>query len=179
MGLFSVKISAMGLPKSSLTDDEKIVLEFHPHWSTLVATFFWAIVAVVVAGVIIFFIPDGDSQTLIRLIVGAVGVVAIIIVGFLPFLRWVTTTYTLTNRRFVMRDGILSRSGRDIPLTRVNDVSFKHSLIERMLGTGTLMVESGGEQGQLVLKKIPRVEYAQNQLYRLVEELTDGDGIRP
>jgi hypothetical protein len=58
-------------------------------------------------------------------------------------------------------------------------VSFQHSLIERMLRTGTLMVESGGEQGQLVLKKIPRVEYAQNQLYRLVEELTDGDGIRP
>ena len=169
----------MGLPKSSLTEDEKIVLEFHPHWSTLVATFFWAIVTIVVAGVVIFFIPDGGSQTLIRLVVAAIGVVAIIVVGFMPFLRWVTTTYTLTNRRFVMRDGILSRSGRDIPLTRVNDVSFKHSLIERMLGTGTLVVESAGEHGQLVLKKTPRVEYTQNQLYRLVEELTDGDGIRP
>ncbi|WP_329251244.1 MULTISPECIES: PH domain-containing protein [Actinoallomurus] len=162
-----------------MTEDERIILEFHPHWSTLVSTIFWAIVTVVVAGVIIFFIPDGDSQTLIRLIVAAVGVVAIIVVGFLPFLRWVTTSYTLTNRRFVMRHGILSRSGRDIPLTRVNDVSFSHSLIERIFGTGTLVVESGGENGQLVLKKIPRVEYAQNQLYRLVEELTDGDGIRP
>jgi uncharacterized membrane protein YdbT with pleckstrin-like domain len=170
---------AMGLPKNSLTEDEKIVLEFHPHWSTLVATIFWAIVAVVVAGVVIFFIPDGGSQTLIRLIVGAIGVVAVIVVGFLPFLRWVTTSYTLTNRRLVMRHGILARSGRDIPLTRVNDVSFSHSLIERMLGTGTLVVESGGENGQLVLKKIPRVEHTQSQLYRLVEELTDGDGIRP
>jgi uncharacterized membrane protein YdbT with pleckstrin-like domain len=169
----------MGLPKNSLTEDEKIVLEFHPHWSTLVATFFWAIVSIVVAGVIIFFIPDGGSQMLIRLIVGAVGVVAIIVVGFMPFLRWVTTSYTLTNRRFVMRHGILARSGRDIPLTRVNDVSFEHSLIERMLGTGTLVVESGGENGQLVLKKIPRVEHTQSQLYRLVEELTDGDGVRP
>jgi uncharacterized membrane protein YdbT with pleckstrin-like domain len=169
----------MGLTKNSLTEDEKIVLEFHPHWSTLVSTFFWAIVTVIVAGAIIFFIPDGDSQTLIRLVVAAVGVIAIIVVGFLPFLRWVTTTYTLTNRRFVMRHGILSRSGRDIPLTRVNDVSFEHSLIERIFGTGTLVVESGGEHGQLVLKKIPRVEYTQNQLYRLVEELTDGDGIRP
>jgi uncharacterized membrane protein YdbT with pleckstrin-like domain len=169
----------MGLPKNSLTEDEKIVLEFHPHWSTLVATIFWAIVAVAVAGVVIFFIPDGDSQTLIRLIVAAVGVVAVIVVGLLPFLRWVTTSYTLTNRRLVMRHGILSRSGRDIPLTRVNDVSFSHSLIERVLGTGTLVVESGGENGQLVLKKIPRVEHTQSQLYRLVEELTDGDGIRP
>jgi uncharacterized membrane protein YdbT with pleckstrin-like domain len=169
----------MGLPKNSLTEDEKIVLEFHPHWSTLVTTIFWAIVSVVVAGVVIFFIPDGDSQMLIRLIVAGVGVLAIIVVGFLPFLRWVTTSYTLTNRRFVMRHGILSRSGRDIPLIRVNDVSFQHNLIERMLGTGTLVVESGGEHGQLVLKKIPRVEHTQSTLYRIVEELTDGDGIRP
>jgi uncharacterized membrane protein YdbT with pleckstrin-like domain len=169
----------MGLPKSSLTEDEKIVLEFHPHWSTLVATIFWAVVAAVVAGVIGFFIPSGDSQTLIRLIVAAIGVLAIVVVGFVPFLRWATTSYTLTNRRFVMRHGILSRSGRDIPLTRVNDVSFQHSLVQRMLGTGTLIVESGGEHGQLVLKSIPRVEYVQSQLYRIVEELTDGDGIRP
>ena len=62
----------MGLPKSSLTDDEKIILEFHPHWSTLITTFFWTIVAVVVAAVAIFFIPDGGTQTLIRLIVAAV-----------------------------------------------------------------------------------------------------------
>lgn len=169
----------MGLAKNSLTEDEKIVLEFHPHWSTLVSTIFWGIVAIVVAGVVVFFIPDGGSQLIIRLVVAAVGVLAVIVVGFLPLLRWITTTYTLTNRRFVMRHGILSRSGRDIPLTRVNDVSFEHSLIERMLGTGTLVVESAGEHGQLVLKKIPRVEYTQNQLYRLVEELTDGDGVRP
>ncbi len=169
----------MGLPKNSLTNDEKIILEFHPHWSTLVSTIFWAIVSVVVAGAIIFFIPDGGSQMIIRLVVGGVGVLAVLIVGFIPFLRWATTSYTLTNRRFVMRRGILSRSGRDIPLTRVNDVSFEHSLIQRMLGTGTLIVESGGEHGQLVLKTIPKVEYVQNQLYQLVEELTDGDDIRP
>lgn len=169
----------MGLAKSSLTDDEEIVLEFHPHWSTLIVTIFWAALAVVVAGVVIFFIPDGGSQMLIRLVVAALGVIAVLFVGLLPFLRWLTTSYTLTNRRFVMRHGILSRSGRDIPLTRINDVSFQHSLIQRMLRTGTLVVESGGEHGQLVLKNIPRVEYTQNRLYQLVEELTDGDGIRP
>jgi uncharacterized membrane protein YdbT with pleckstrin-like domain len=169
----------MGLPKNSLTNDEKIIIEFHPHWSTLVSTIFWAIIAVAVSGAIIFFIPDGGSQTMIRLIVAGLGAIAVLFVGLIPFLRWATTTYTLTNRRFVMRHGILSRSGRDIPLTRVNDVSFEHNLIQRMLGTGTLIVESGGEHGQLILKSIPRVEYVQNQLYQLVEELTDGDNVRP
>ena len=41
----------------------------------------------------------------------AVGLVAVLVVGLIPFLRWVTTSYTLTNRRFVLRHGILSRSG--------------------------------------------------------------------
>jgi uncharacterized membrane protein YdbT with pleckstrin-like domain len=169
----------MGLSKSSLTEDEEIVLEFHPHWSTLIVTIFWSAVAVIVTGAVIFFIPGGGAQMMIRLIVAALGVVAILVVGLLPFLRWATTSYTLTNRRFVMRYGILSRSGRDIPLTRVNDVSFQHNLIQRILRTGTLVVESGGEHGQLVLKNIPRVEYTQNRLYQLVEELTDGDGLNP
>ena len=67
-------------------------------------------------------------------------------------------------------------------LVAFNVMNDRHPLvrqIERMLGTGTLVIESAGEHGQLVLKKIPRVEYTQNQLYRIVEELTDGDGIRP
>lgn len=169
----------MGLPKSSLTEDEEIVLEFHPHWSTLVGMIFWAVVTVIVAGVAIFFIPAGSAQTLVRLIIAVVGVLVILVVGLVPFLRWVTTSYTLTNRRFVMRQGILSRSHRDIPLTRVNDVSFQQNLVQRMMGTGALIVESGGEHGQLVLKSIPRIEYTQNQLYRIVEELNDGDGVRP
>jgi uncharacterized membrane protein YdbT with pleckstrin-like domain len=169
----------MGLAKSSLGDDEEIVLEFHPHWSTLVGTIFWAVITVVVAAVAIFFMPGGSAQTLVRLIIAAVALVAILVVGLIPFLRWATTSYTLTNRRFVLRHGILSRSGRDIPIARINDVSFQHNLLQRIMGTGTLTVESGGEHGQLVLKNIPRVEYTQNQLYRIVEELTDGDGVRP
>ncbi|MCO6004782.1 PH domain-containing protein [Actinoallomurus purpureus] len=169
----------MGLAKSALGEDEEIVLEFHPHWSTLVGTIFWAVVTVAVAAVAIVFIPGGSAQTVIRLIVAAVAVVVVLVVGLIPFLRWVTTSYTLTNRRFAMRDGILSRSHRDIPLTRVNDVSFRQTLIQRIMSSGTLTVESGGEHGQLVLKNIPRVEYTQNQLYRIVEELTDGDDVRP
>ena len=47
----------------------------------------------------------------------------------------------------------------------MNDVSFSHNLIQRMLGSGTLVVESGGERGQLVLKNIPQVERVRSLLY--------------
>jgi membrane protein YdbS with pleckstrin-like domain len=87
-----------------------------------------------------------------------------------PVLRWRTTTYELTSRRLRMRDGIVTRHGRDIPLARINDVSFEKGPLDRLLGSGRLVVESAGEHGQILLRDIPRVESVQATLFRLVEE---------
>jgi hypothetical protein len=57
-----------------------------------------------------------------------------------------------------------------MPLSRVNDVTFEHSgLLERVLRCGTLVVESAGERGQLVLKDVPHVEDVQRDVYQLAE----------
>ncbi len=87
-----------------------------------------------------------------------------------PYLRWRTTTYELTTRRLRLRSGILSRSGRDFPLTRISDVSFSKGPVDRLLGCGRLVVESPGEHGQLVLTEIPRVAFVQSTLFQLVED---------
>ena len=87
-----------------------------------------------------------------------------------PVLRWRTTTYELTTRRLRVRSGIVTRRGRDIPLARINDVSFEKGLLDRLFGSGRLVVESAGEHGQILLNDIPRVEYTQATLFRLVEE---------
>jgi Bacterial PH domain len=71
---------------------------------------------------------------------------------------------------------VLSRSGHDMPLTRLNDVSFSHNMIERMLGCGTLVVESAGERGQVVLTDVPKVEQVQRTLYRLSDGAREGGG---
>ncbi|HMG65184.1 MAG TPA: PH domain-containing protein, partial [Streptosporangiaceae bacterium] len=105
-----------------------------------------------------------------RLGIGAVAVIAAIVFTAVPFLRWRTTTYELTNRRLRLRSGILTRSGRDFPLARISDVSFSHGVLDRILGCGRLVVESAGEHGQLVLTEIPRVVDVQAQLFQLVED---------
>jgi membrane protein YdbS with pleckstrin-like domain len=85
-------------------------------------------------------------------------------------LRWRTTIYELTNRRLKVRNGIVTRHGRDIPLARINDVSFSKGPLDRLLGSGRLVVESAGEHGQIVLTDIPQVEFVQATLFQLVEE---------
>jgi uncharacterized membrane protein YdbT with pleckstrin-like domain len=103
-------------------------------------------------------------------------VLAVIGVGLLawqtlwPWLEWRTTHYVFTSERVLLREGVLARHGRDIPLARINDVSFSKGLLDRLLGSGRLTVESAGEHGQIVLNDIPQVEATQGTLYRLVEE---------
>jgi uncharacterized membrane protein YdbT with pleckstrin-like domain len=155
---------------SSLIEGERRVLVLHPHWKTIIGPILVLAIIVVAAAIAIALIPFGSAAVIGRTVVAAVALVAAAIWSGIPVLRWRTTSYELTTRRLRMREGILARSGRDIPLNRVNDVSFSHGLIDRMLGCGRLVVESAGEHGQLVLTEIPQVERVQSTLYQLVEE---------
>ena len=149
-----------------LAENERVVLDLRPHVKALAQPVF-VLLAVCGAG----------SYTIARFAepaarYAAIGAALLLLVLFAlaPFLRWRTTHFVVTDRRVLVRAGVLSRSGRDIPLSRINDINFSHSLLERMLGTGTLVIESAGERGQVVLTDVPRVEEVQRQVYDLVEE---------
>ena len=156
--------------ESSLTGDEQLVLLLHPHWKTLIRPILIAVLVVAVALVAEAFIAGHSGSVAVDGAVGAVTVLILMVLLIVPLLRWRTTTYELTTRRLRTRYGIVTRRGRDIPLTRINDVSFEKGVLDRLLGAGRLVVESAGEHGQIVLTDIPHVEYVQATLFRLVED---------
>jgi uncharacterized membrane protein YdbT with pleckstrin-like domain len=153
-----------------LSEGEHSVLLVHPHWKTVLVPFLILVVVVVAAALLLAVIPHNKLQGDERIAVGVVALIVAIIWTGVPFLRWRTTTYELTNRRLRLRRGILSRTGRDFPLIRISDVSFSHGPIDRLLGCGKLTVESAGEHGQLVLTEIPDVQRVQATLFQLVED---------
>jgi uncharacterized membrane protein YdbT with pleckstrin-like domain len=153
-----------------LSDDEQPVLVLHPHWKVLIRPVLIAVLVVAVALVVEVVIPPGSAAAAGRLVVAAIAVLALMLWLMIPVLRWRLTTYELTTKRLRLRTGIVTRSGRDIPLVRISDVSFQQGLLDRLLGTGRLVVESAGEHGQIVLTEIPRVERVQATLFQLVEE---------
>lgn len=164
---------------SSLIEGERSVLILHPHWKTILRPFFMLVIIVAAAVAVVVFVPFGPVTAVAQVVVVGIAAVAALLWFAIPILRWRTTTYQLTTRRLRMRQGILSRHGRDIPLNRVNDVSFSHGLIDRILGCGRLVVESAGEHGQLVLTEIPHVERVQSTLYELVEQEQQGTPAAP
>jgi uncharacterized membrane protein YdbT with pleckstrin-like domain len=86
----------------------------------------------------------------------------------IPFLRWRTTTYTITNRRLITRSGIVNKIGKDLPLNRINEVSYERSLMDRILGCGSLNVQTAAEDGMVVLRDVPNVEHVSREITQLL-----------
>jgi uncharacterized membrane protein YdbT with pleckstrin-like domain len=157
-------------PTRLLADDEERILDLHPHWKRLIVPALLVPVVVGLASYLIFLVPSGTMRAPLRWAIVAVAVAVLLRFSLWPYVVWQTTRYVLTNRRVVIRTGVFGRSGRDIPLSRVNDVSFRHSLVDRVLKCGTLTIESAGEHGQVVLPEVPTVELVQRQVLRYAEE---------
>lgn len=160
-----------GIPRRLLAEDENVVMALRPHWKELAGPALLLLVVSPLATYGVAALPEGAAQPWLRLAVVALAGLVVLRWSVWPFLRWVTTAYVVTDRRIITRVGVVSRSGRDMPLSRVNDVSFEHSgLLDRVLRCGTLVVESAGERGQLVMRDVPRVEEVQRDVYRLAED---------
>jgi uncharacterized membrane protein YdbT with pleckstrin-like domain len=114
-------------------------------------------------------VPGGDAQGILRIVIAAVAVVAVIVVVVIPYLRWRSTHYVLTTHRLMTRLGILNHTGRDVPLNRINNAMYEQSFWERIINSGTLVVESAGEDGQQVFRNIPDADQTQQLINRLVE----------
>src|SRR5690242_14925074 len=113
---------------------------------------------VVGAGSFLAALVSAQSWALVARV--ALAVVALVLVGrftVLPFVRWRTTHFVVTTRRVLVREGVLSRSGMDVPMSRINTVQFRHTVAERMLGCGTLVIESASDE-PLEFTDVPAVE---------------------
>jgi membrane protein YdbS with pleckstrin-like domain len=70
------------------------------------------------------------------------------------------------------RQGLLTRSGIDIPLARINSVEFRHGVLDRMVRSGTLVIESAS-QDPLEFDDVPQVEQVHSLLYHEVFDTFD------
>jgi len=152
-------------PEKLLAPGETIAFELKPHWRALI----WQACVLVIEVFIATWAFFAFDSTIFRWIVVIVGVIILTWQVALPFLTWLTTQYVFTSRRIIVRRGLLTKQGRDMPLSKVNNVSFEVSVLGRVLNYGTLEVESASDDGDLVINDVPNVEDIQRQVYELHE----------
>jgi uncharacterized membrane protein YdbT with pleckstrin-like domain len=157
----------VGISPKLLTDGESVVVDTRTHPKALIVP---GLVLVLTLAVAIFLDRLVDNG-IVSLIVWILAAVVVVWWVLRPFLTWLTSTYTITNKRLITRTGIISRKGHDIPLMRISDVAFDQGIIDRMLACGTLVVSDASTHGSVRLHDIPRVESVQRTLSDLLGKL--------
>lgn len=165
----------MTFPARLLAPGETIYLDARPNWSLL----FWPIVIVVVlasaAIAVVVAFPKWPIWVA-WVMVAIVGVAVINLVAHLA--SWGSTSFVVTSQRVIYRTGIARRSGREIPISRVQDVTYRQQIVERLVGAGSLTVESAGQRGQEPFPDIRHPDEVQALINRLIVAGPAGTGAR-
>jgi uncharacterized membrane protein YdbT with pleckstrin-like domain len=155
-------------PRKLLNDHEDVILDLRPHW------WYFAKPAAVLAAFLIVSVAlqVAVGNSVVTLVTLVPVVVALLWVAG-RYARWANTNFVVTTERLIFRSGVLAKHGREIPIERVNDISFHQSIFERIIGTGDLTIESAGERGQETFSNVRRPSLVQNEIYRQMEAAQD------
>lgn len=145
------------------------MLEAHAHWLLLVPR--TLLTLAVIAGCVAIVVLWGSAPIWVAYILAAAGMIAL---GFFMarLASWRSALFVITTSRIIYRSGIIRRVGREIPLSRVQDVTYRQTLMERLVGAGSLTVESAGRSGQEPFPDIRRPAY----VLSVINQLLSGAG---
>jgi uncharacterized membrane protein YdbT with pleckstrin-like domain len=154
----------VGISEKLLTDGESVVVDTRTHPKALIVPGLVLVITLALAVLLDRMVDNGVASLVIWILA------AIVVLWWVlrPFLDWLTSTYTITTRRLITREGIVARKGHDIPLLRISDVAYDQGIVDRMLGCGTLVISDASTHGSVRLHDIPQVEQVQRQLTELL-----------
>lgn len=158
----------MAFPRKLLIPGEDVVLELRPHWVALAVPALAALVAVAL-GAYLATNVDGAMQAVILLAVA----VALLAYPLRKLLWWATSQFVVTTSRVIHREGFIAKRSMEIPLDKINDVRFEQGIFERMMGAGTLIIQSASETGRNEFVFIRHPEDVQKTIYQAGETEQD------
>ncbi|MGO4805631.1 PH domain-containing protein [Arthrobacter sp. 2MCAF15] len=118
------------------------------------------------------FIPKDWTPWLVAI---CLGLAAWVLLGYcLPrVVAWHATRYILTSQRLVTRYGMLRRRDEQVPLASVRNVAIEQSLLQRLLRSGNISLETGYPDG-MVVPDVPEAATFRNFMLDAISELPKG-----
>lgn len=167
----------MALSQKLLSQDEIVVRHMHTHIKKLLPAIIVESLLVIAAAVGSFFVPENARYWALATIWIAVAILSIPLI-VIPWIKWSSTTYTVTTKRVITRTGIFTRTGHDLPLTRISDIQIEKNFDDRFFGCGTLALQTSADD-PLLLHDVPKVETVQveisNLLFNDIQGAIDAD----
>jgi len=161
----------MALPRKFLNEDEELLAELRPHWIFLFGPLFTSIG--VWAGIIVLLIVWHNPPGWINY--------PVLIIALVPglwllgrYVRWRSYDVALTSTRILVRQGILGRDTVQLRLQRITEVNIRQALMERILGTGSLVIDVQGEDDSLTLEYMRKPALVQRVINSQINEIVGG-----
>jgi uncharacterized membrane protein YdbT with pleckstrin-like domain len=123
---------------------EQILFHGHPSWRSILGFYVKGFLTAVVLGAIAGVLSDVADGSVQSGWVTAVVILVLALVVLTGFLRRVATTYTITDQRLTIARGLLGRDVHETRLERVQNVNCSQSLLQRLLGVGTVDFDTAG-----------------------------------
>jgi membrane protein YdbS with pleckstrin-like domain len=161
----------MALPRKFLNEDEELLAELRPHWIFLFGPLFTSIG--VWAALIVLLVLWRSAPSWLNY--------PILILALIPglwllgrFVRWRSYVVALTSTRILVREGIIGRDTVQLRLQRITEVNLRQRLIERVLGTGSLIIDVQGEDDSLTLEYMRKPAVVQRVINSQINEIVGG-----
>jgi uncharacterized membrane protein YdbT with pleckstrin-like domain len=166
----------MTFAKKNLNPDETVALDMHPHWWYFAGPAVSLVVVIILGGILAWGADiSGTGGDVLKVLVIALLIIAALWL-VVRYLKWITTYFVITSHRLIFRTGVLGKSGIEIPLERINNVNFHQSILERIIGAGDLLIESGGEDGQSRYTDIRHPDRVQRLIHAQMENTAQRHG---
>jgi membrane protein YdbS with pleckstrin-like domain len=157
-----------------LLPTERRVIRVRQHWAVM-AKHIWQTALFVLVMVLVESLLDGRIPANADIIVDNV-TFYLALVAVLRFtantILWWIERIVVTDKRVMIAQGIVVHNVGMMPLGKVTDLTFRRTLSGRMLGYGTMVVESAGQiQALNQIDYMPRPE----EIYEALSELVFGE----
>jgi hypothetical protein len=137
-------------PDEYLLDSERRVIRVRRHWACLLWNLFEA-AALLIGLVLISDMVPGNS--LVQNVLWYAGLLVLLRFTY-ELLAWYVERIVVTDKRFLIARGIITTQVAMMPIGKVTDLTYQRTFGGRMLGYGTLVVESAGQ-----IQGLDRVEF--------------------
>ncbi|SRR6266508_2180945 len=151
----------MPFPRRLLIEGEELVLDLRPHWIALVMP----AVATVAAIAVMIALYEAFEEPVLDNVVGVAGGLFLLAYPVRKLIDWLTSHFVVTSDRIIHRRGFIAKYSMEVPLEAINDVRFEQGIIARIIGAGTLVVQSASEAGRQVFDHIRKPEEVQKTIY--------------
>jgi membrane protein YdbS with pleckstrin-like domain len=129
---------------ANLAAGEKVIFEGHPSWRAILGFYLKGLVFAVGAGLLIALVTRITGDDVDKGLVFFVVLVVLALTVLIGFLKRVSTTYTISDRRLHIKRGIISREVQETRLERVQNVNYNQTLYQRIVQVGDVDFDTAG-----------------------------------